>query len=284
MRPDVPEPGRKAEQLIARMRSYGPVAVALSGGVDSAVVARAAVEVWGNEAVAVTAVSPSLAESERVAARQTAAQIGIRHVELSTAEFERHEYRRNAGDRCYFCKDTLYSLATSQLTTLGVTALVNGANTDDTGDHRPGMIAARDHGVRSPLLEEGLSKSDVRQLARYWNLDVAEKPASPCLSSRIAYGVEVTAERVARVEHAEAFIRQVTGLADLRVRLEAGELARIEVPLDEVPRLLVGELRMQIAGELRRLGFRCVTVDLDGLRSGSLNALLPMIELGDHSS
>ena len=269
----------RAQRLIRRLRSCGSVAVAFSGGVDSAVVARAAFEALGDRAVAVTAVSPSLAMSELTIARDEARQIGIRHVEFATSEFERPEYRRNAGDRCFFCKDTLYELTASRLQQLGVEMIVNGANTEDLGDYRPGMQAATNHHVRSPLIEEGLNKAAVRDLARYWNLSVAEKPASPCLSSRIAYGVEVTEERVLRVEHAEAFLKTVTGLQELRVRHEANELARIEVPVDHVARLLEHDLRETITREFRSLGFRYVTVDLEGFRSGSLNSSLLLVEL-----
>lgn len=270
---------QRAQSLIQRLRSYGSVAVAFSGGVDSAVVARAAFEALGDMAIAVTAVSPSLATSELTIARAEARQIGIRHVEFSTQEFDRPEYRRNAGDRCFFCKDTLYELTASRLQELGVDVIVNGANTDDLGDYRPGMQAAKNHNVHSPLIEEGLNKAAVRELARYWNLSVAEKPASPCLSSRIAYGVEVTEERVARVERAEAFLKSATGLQELRVRHEANELARIEVPIDQLPQMLENGLRQRIATEFRSLGFKFVTVDLEGFRSGSLNASLPIVEL-----
>jgi uncharacterized protein len=268
-----------ANSLVARLRSYRSVAVAFSGGVDSAVVAKAAAIALGVRAVAVTAVSPSLAGSELEVARREAVLIGIRHVELQTSEFTRPEYRRNAGDRCFFCKDTLYELIQTRLHELAVELMANGANTDDLGDHRPGMQAAIDHRVRSPLIEEGLNKAAVRELARYWNLSVAEKPASPCLSSRIAYGVEVTEEKVFRVEQAEAFLKAATGLQELRVRHEANELARIEVPVDHVPRLLEPDLRDTITKELHSLGFRFVTVDLDGFRSGSMNTALPLVEL-----
>lgn len=272
-------PSAAAQSLVERLRSYGSVAVAFSGGVDSAVVANAAFIALGDRAVAVTAVSPSLAASELEIARQEARLIGIRHVELQTQEFNRTEYRRNAGDRCFYCKDTLYELTQSRLHELGVEVIANGANTDDLGDHRPGMKAAVGHGVRSPLIEEELNKAAVRELARYWKLSVAEKPASPCLSSRIAYGVEVTEERVFRVERAEAVLKAATGLQELRVRHEANELARIEVPVDHVAGLLEPDLRATITKELHLLGFRFVTVDLDGFRSGSMNSALPLVEL-----
>jgi uncharacterized protein len=268
-----------ARSLVVRLREYGSVAVAFSGGVDSAVVAKAAVLALNDQAVAVTAVSPSLAKSELEIARQEAALIGIRHIELQTPEFSRPEYRRNAGDRCFFCKDTLYELTSSSLPELGVEIIANGANTDDLGDHRPGMQAAVDHKVRSPLIEEGFNKARVRELARYWNLSVSEKPASPCLSSRIAYGVEVTEERVLRVERAEAMLKSLTGIQELRVRHEANELARIEVPIDQLALLLDLGLRSRISDEFHLLGFRFVTLDLDGFRSGSLNNALPLVQL-----
>ncbi len=268
-----------AQSLIERLSSYGSVAVAFSGGVDSAVVAKAAAVALGDRAVAVTAVSPSLASRELEIARQEAVLIGIRHVELQTSEFSRPEYRRNAGDRCFYCKDTLYELTKSRLHELAVEVIANGANTDDLGDHRPGMRAAIDHKICSPLIEEGLNKAAVRELARYWNLSVAEKPASPCLSSRIAYGVEVTEERVFRVEQAEVILKTFTGIQELRVRHEANELARIEVPVDQVARLLEPDLRLKITQEFHSLGFRFVTVDLDGFRSGSMNSVLPLVQL-----
>lgn len=277
--PDMTDIAATADRLVQRLRDCGPVAVAFSGGVDSAVVARAAFAAWKDRAVAITAVSPSLAESELETARTVATAIGIRHLELSTDEFLRPEYRRNAGDRCFYCKDTLYTLAGDRLQDLQVRCLVNGANTDDRGDHRPGMRAAAEHGVRSPLLEAGLSKSDVRRLARYWKLSVADKPASPCLASRIAYGVDVTPERLRRVEQAEALVRSLTGIDELRVRHEPGDLARIEVPLDRLPDLLAPAVRSAVVSGFQRLGFRSTTLDLAGFRSGNLNAALPVIDL-----
>lgn len=274
--PDVSDTASRLIELIGALRS---VAVAYSGGVDSAVVAMAARLALGDQAVAVTAVSPSLAAVERDTARREAALIGIRHVELPTNEFDNPRYRANAGDRCFFCKDTLYRLTRAQLDTLPAEWLLNGTNSDDLGDHRPGLQAAADHHVRSPLVELQCSKQRVRQLARYWNLRVAEKPAAPCLSSRVAYGVEVTAERVRRIELAEAFVRRLIPEGNLRVRCEDGEQARIEVDLPHVATLQQPDLRTAVSAELRRLGFRSVMVDPAGFRSGNLNQSLPLISL-----
>ena len=273
-----------ADRLVKRIRSYDSVAVAFSGGVDSAVVAKASFEACGAKAVAITAISPSLAASDRQIAAEVASAIGIRHVELSTDEFERIEYRRNAGDRCFYCKDTLYRLTESKLVELGVNCILNGTNTDDLGDYRPGLQAASDHSVRSPLVEEGIEKVLVRKLARFWKLSVADKPASPCLASRIAYGLEVTEERVQRVERAEEFLRQLTGLTELRVRHEANDLARIEVPLDAIPHICSDPLREQITTELQSLGFRFITIDIQGFRSGNMNDALPVVQLSKSPS
>lgn len=265
----------RRERLLALLRGYNRVAVAFSGGVDSAVVAMAARLACGEKAVAVTAVSPSLAEGELETAREVAGRIGIRHRLVDTREFERAGYVANAGNRCWFCKTELYSQIETLLPELDADVIANGANLDDRGDHRPGMQAAREHAVRSPLIEAGLTKADVRELARLWELPVWDKPASPCLSSRIAYGVEVTPERVARVDAAERFLREELEARELRVRLEANDLARIEVPLELLPRLTQPNLRERVAARFRELGFRYVTVDLEGFRSGSLNAVLP---------
>lgn len=272
---DIAQTARRLVDLLAGLKS---VAVAWSGGVDSAVVAKAAVLALKDQAVAVTAVSPSLAESERRVAQSEAVAIGIRHVEISTQEFVREEYRRNAGDRCFYCKDTLYTLMSDRMKKLGVDVLVNGANTDDLGDYRPGMTAAEQHGVRSPLIELGINKAGVRRLAHHWELNVADKPASPCLSSRIAYGVEVTESRVRQVELAEVCVRELTGLQEIRVRCEAGDLARIEVPVTELTQLVHSDVRTELVSRLTELGFTNVTLDLQGFRSGSLNAALVQLK------
>ncbi|MCA9073960.1 MAG: ATP-dependent sacrificial sulfur transferase LarE [Planctomycetaceae bacterium] len=266
----------KQRQLLDVLSSYGRVAVAFSAGVDSTVVAKAAQLACGADAVAVTADSPSLASGELDEAKQLAQQIGIRHQIVRTQEFDQNAYRANAGDRCYHCKAELYTRLEGMQEALDVDVIVNGANLDDRGDYRPGMQAASEHAVRSPLIEAGFTKQDVRDLAREWDLPVWDKPASPCLSSRIAYGVEVTQDRVRMVDAAEQFLKQTLGLRELRVRLEANELARIEVPIEDIPRLAEPTIRNAIDARLRSLGFRTVTLDLAGFRSGNLNEVLPL--------
>ena len=269
----------KLETLLATLAGYGRVAVAFSAGVDSTVVARAAQQACGDDAVAVTAVSPSLASGEREQAEQLAQQIGIRHVVIETDEFDNPDYLKNEPNRCYFCKTELYTRLGHILPQLDVDVIANGANVDDQGDHRPGMVAAGEHAVRSPLLDVGMTKQDVRDLAQHWDLPVWDKPAMPCLSSRIAYGVGVTTERVRRVDEAEKYLREEFGLLEFRVRHEANELARIEVPVDELPRLLDASNRQAITAKLRELGFAFVTIDLEGFRSGSLNSVIAVDDL-----
>ena len=263
-------------RLQAILAGYGRVAVAFSGGVDSAVVAQAAYLACGDRAVAVTAVSPSLASGELENAQAVARQIGIRHETISTDEFTNPEYLANPFHRCFFCKTTLYSRLTELAPRWNVDVLANGANLDDQGDHRPGLQAAAKFQVRSPLVEAGLNKAQVRAVARHWHLPVWDKPASPCLSSRIAYGVAVTPERVQRIDRAEAFLRTTFGLREFRVRLEANDLARIEIAETELDRVLSSSSRQQIRRSLHDLGFRYVTLDLDGFRSGSMNDVIPL--------
>ncbi|QDT17874.1 ATP-dependent sacrificial sulfur transferase LarE [Alienimonas californiensis] len=272
-----PELAEKRDRLLDALRTLGRVAVAFSGGVDSAVVAKAAALACGEDAVAVTADSPSLASGELETASSVAAAIGIRHRVLRTNEFASPDYLANASDRCFHCKSELYDRLGERLSELNADAVVNGANADDVGDHRPGMRAASDRGVRSPLLECGVTKAEVRTLAKAWGLPVWDKPASPCLSSRIAYGVPVTEARVRRVDAAEAWLKERFDLRECRVRCEANDLARVEVPRPALPRV-VGEAAT-VSEELRRLGFRYVTLDLEGFRSGSLNAALTPLTL-----
>jgi uncharacterized protein len=246
--------------------------------VDSTVVAQAARDALGDAALAVTAVSESLAEGEREEAEALAVRIGIRHRLIRTEEFADPNYLRNHPDRCYFCKSELYGRLAGLLGALGADVIASGANADDLGDHRPGMRAAGEHGVRHPLLECGLGKAAVRDLAREWGLPVWDKPATPCLSSRIAYGESVTPERVAMIDQAEQWLRR-RGFRLLRVRYHKGDMARIEVPIEELPRLAGPELRGELARAFHAIGFRYVTLDLEGFRSGSLNGVIPIESL-----
>ena len=263
------------DRLIETLRGYGRLAVAYSGGIDSTVVAQAAHEALGDAAIAVTAVSDSLATGELEEAQALARRIGIRHRVIRTEEFADPNYLRNNPDRCYFCKSELYGRLAGLLKELEVDTIASGANTDDLGDHRPGMRAASEHGVRHPLQECGLSKADVRALAKAWDLPTWDKPATPCLSSRIAYGEDVTTEKVRMIDQAEQWLRQ-RGLRLLRVRYHKGDMARIEVPLDELPRLTQPEVRDALVQTFRALGFKFITLDLEGFRSGSLNGLIPL--------
>lgn len=270
---------QKQQALLDWLSAWGRVAVTLSGGVDSSVVAAAAVRACGERAVGVTADSPSLASGELQAAQDLARRIGLRHVVLPTHEFDDPRYAANPSNRCFYCKSELYAQLIARRTDLGFDVVVNGANVDDRGDHRPGMVAAGDYGVRSPLLELGFTKADVRELARHWSLPVWDKPAAPCLSSRIAYGVAVTPERVRRIDLAESWLKDRLSVRELRVRLESNDLARIEVPLDALPRLVEPALRDALVEQFRAWGFRAVALDLEGFRSGSLNAALPAGDL-----
>jgi uncharacterized protein len=261
------------ERLIEQIRGYGSCAVAFSAGVDSTVVAKAARLALGDRAVAVTGASSSLASGELDEARRLAEFIGIRHEVLATDEFADLNYLRNNADRCYFCKSELYSKIEPLARRLGFAVVANGANLDDTGDYRPGMTAAAERSIRSPLVECSFGKNEVRAIAADWQLPVWDKPAMPCLSSRIAYGEEVTPERLAMIDAAERFLRSA-GFRELRVRYHKGDLARIEVPADAVPRLAAEPFRTDVVSELKRLGFKYLTLDLEGFRSGSQNLVL----------
>lgn len=266
----------KTARLLETLRGYGSVAVALSGGIDSTVVAMAAFKALGARAVAVTADSPSVPRAEIEEAKRLARHIGITHHVVSTAEFDDPNYLRNDGSRCYFCKSALYGRIQSKIGEWGAQVVASGANKDDLGDYRPGLTAAQEHGIRHPLVEAGFSKADVRELARHWSLPTWDKPASPCLSSRLAPGVAVTTERTSRVEAAEIYLRDL-GYRECRVRVHQDELARIEVPAEGLARLVAdSEARARLAAYLRGLGFRYVTLDLEGFRSGSLNDLVSL--------
>lgn len=265
----------RRDRLLEILRDLGSVAVAFSGGIDSTVVARAAFEALGERAIAVTADSASVPRAEIVEARRLAELIGIRHRVVLTNEFSDPQYLKNDGARCYYCKSELYSTIESLRPELGVAFVCSGANLDDQGDYRPGLKAAAEHRVRHPLQEAGLTKADVRALALAWGLPTWDKPASPCLSSRLAPGVAVTVERTARVEAAERYLHAL-GFRECRVRLHEGELARIEVSAEGLARLAEPEQRETLVATFRELGFRYVTLDLQGFRSGNLNDLISL--------
>ena len=241
-------------------------------------VAKAAQLALGEQAIAVTAHSPSLAEGELDQARELARLIGIRHEVIETNEFANPDYVRNAPDRCYHCKSELYTRLDGLAEQFGVAVAVNGANADDLQDYRPGMRAAGEHQVLSPLAECGITKAEVRLLAAEWGLPVWDKPATPCLSSRIAYGEAVTPERLKMIDRAEQYLRRL-GLRTVRVRYHQGDLARLEVPLEAAAQLCEPETRAALVAELKQLGFKFVTLDLEGFRSGSLNTLVPLAVL-----
>lgn len=267
--------GTKRDRLIELIRSFDSIAVAFSAGVDSTVVAKAAQLALGDKAVAVTSTSASLAAGELDEAKSLAKRIGIEHIVLETKEFSNPDYWRNAPDRCYHCKTELYTQLDCLAERLGVKVTLNGANVDDAGDYRPGMRAAAEHEVRSPLADCGFTKADVRALAAAWRLPVADKPATPCLSSRVAYGEEVTPDRLRMIDEAEQFLRSC-GFREVRVRYHRGDLARIEVPVEKLESLAESGLMSRIIGHLSGLGFRFVTLDLQGFRSGSLNSLVQL--------
>jgi len=264
------------ERLVALVAGYGSCAVAYSGGVDSAVVAKAAREALGDRAIAVTGVSASLADGELEQAESLARLIGIRHERLTTDEVQNPAYAANAPDRCFHCKMVLYTKLGALAKRLDLAVIANGTNADDLGDYRPGLAAAAEHGVCSPLAECRFTKADVRALAASWGLPVAGKPASPCLSSRIAYGQAVTPERLRMIDRAEQVVRSL-GIEVCRVRCLEGDVARIEVPLESIP--LVNEHEALLTPALTALGFASVIVDPRGFRSGRLNEGLSVYQI-----
>jgi uncharacterized protein len=260
----------KRARLLATIAGYGSCAVAYSGGVDSAVVAKAAQLALGERAIAVTGVSASLADGELEQAAALASEIGIRHEPLATNELASAAYTANAPDRCFHCKTELYTQLAVVAARLGVAQIASGTNLDDLGDYRPGLAAATAHGIRQPLVDCGITKADVRALAAAWNLPVAAKPASPCLSSRVAYGQSVTPERLRMIDRAEQFLRSL-GFPVCRVRYREGDIGSVEVPRELLGRFDDASTLTTVERELNQLGFREVAIDPAGFRSGSLN-------------
>ena len=252
-----------------RLQSLSSVVVAYSGGVDSAYLAWAAHRVLGVRALSVTADSPSYPDRHRQMAVAIARDFQLPHEIIATRELERPEYRANPANRCYFCKHELYSTLSALARARGFQAIVDGSNADDRGDYRPGRQAAREFGVLSPLDEASLTKTDIRELSREAGLPTWDEPASACLSSRIPYGSDVTDEKLRAIEQAEEALRHL-GFRIVRVR-HHGDIARIELGRDEIPRALAAGTAEAIDAALRALGFRYVTIDLRGYRLGSLN-------------
>ena len=264
----------KRDRLLELVRSYGSCAVAFSGGLDSTVLAKAAQLALGDRAVAVTGTSASLAAGELDQCRELARQIGIRHEVIQTEELSNPEYRKNTADRCYHCKTELFTRLEAIARQSDAAVVADGSNRDDHGEHRPGLRAAREQKVRSPLAECGFAKPEIRQLAAHWELPTWDKPATPCLSSRIAYGEPVTPERLAMIDQAERFLRG-HGFQPLRVRYHKGDMARIEVAPEMLARFLDERFRREVLQRLGAIGFKYVSLDLEGFRSGSLNTVLP---------
>lgn len=269
---DARDAGEKEARLFARLNEIGSVIVAFSGGADSAYLAWAAHETLGARALAVTALSTSFPEYDRRQAEAFAREAGLTHEFIETHEFENPLYVVNQADRCYHCKAELFGRLAKLRAERGYAAMAYGVNADDVRDFRPGHRAAMEFGVLAPLLDAGLNKAEIRQLSRRAELSSWDRPAAACLSSRVPYGVPVTLENLSRIERAESVLREM-GFRQFRVRSH-GELARIEIAPDELPRALEVSVTRAIAAAVRETGFEYVTLDLEGYRQGSLNAAL----------
>lgn len=264
----------KLAALRAQLAALGSVVVAYSGGLDSAFVLAIAQRALGDRAVGLTAFSPSVPQRERVDAARIAAELGARHIVVHSQELHDPRYATNPDNRCFYCKSELYRLSEQQRRELGFAHVVNGTNVDDLGDYRPGLEAATAAGVRSPLVEAGLHKDEIRSLAKQLGLGFWDKPAAACLSSRIPYGTAITTERLSQVERLEDALHAL-GLRQVRVRHHE-QLARVEVAKDELETAFAARNEIVEAG--KALGFTYVTLDLAGYRTGSLNALLRVLQ------
>src|SRR5574340_1442770 len=263
---------QKQERLFDLLRGMGRVMIAFSGGTDSAYLAWAARQALGDDALAVTADSASMPESHKRDAEAFARRFQIRYEYIATREFDNPDYARNAPDRCFHCKDELFTRLEELGRERGIAHIVYGVNADDLGDYRPGQNAAQKHKVNAPLVEAGLSKAEIRELSRDAGLPTWDRPASACLSSRIPYGTPVTIQNVKTVETGEDEIKAL-GFRQFRVRFH-GELVRIEISRDEMDRALDPEMARRFTAIFKRLGFKYVTLDLEGYRQGSMNEVL----------
>jgi pyridinium-3,5-biscarboxylic acid mononucleotide sulfurtransferase len=264
----------KRERLYSLLQEMEGVVVAYSGGVDSSYLLAASLTALGPERVlAVTADSPTYPAAERNEAAQLAQQLGAQQRIIATAELDDPRFASNPPDRCYYCKGHLFQDLTAIAQEAGMATVVYGATLDDLGDHRPGMLAAKEAGARAPLIEAALTKDDVRALSQRMGLPTWDKPAQACLASRFPYRASITAEALGQVEQAEALLRTEFGLRQVRVR-HHGTVARLEVELADLPRLLDQETRQRLVAGLKALNYTYVTLDLEGFRSGSMNAVL----------
>ena len=262
----------KKEKLLSNLRALGKVIVAYSGGTDSAFLAWAANEALGDNAVAVTADSPSIPESHKRDAAEYARQLGFRHEVVKTHEFDNPDYVKNDANRCYHCKDELFTCLDAFSKEKGIGTIVYGVNQDDLGDYRPGQQAAKLHEVKAPLVEAGLTKAEIRALAKEAGLPFWDRPAAACLSSRIPYGTTVTPDRIKKIETGEEAIKAL-GFRQFRVRFH-GELVRLEFAPEELAKALNLEMAAKLTTIFKPLGFHYVTIDLEGYRQGALNEVL----------
>jgi uncharacterized protein len=262
----------KQARLLGLLSERSSVIVALSGGADSAYLAWAAQRALGEKALSVTAVSPSFSAHDRSMVEEFVSKTGIQHEFVDTHEMENPAYRANASDRCFYCKDELFSVLDAIALARGFAATAYGVNADDTLDFRPGHRAATEHRVMAPLLDAGLRKAEIRLLSQRAGLPTWDRPASACLASRVPYGTEVTPERLGLIERGEAALREL-GFRQFRVRLH-DKLARVEIAPEEMARAVSPEMTSAISRDLKRAGFTFVALDLDGYRQGSLNEVI----------
>lgn len=270
----------KYDRLVEIISGLGRVVVAFSGGVDSTFLARAARDALADQALLVTADSESYPSAELEEAQRLAALLGMRHLVIETRELDNPDYAKNPPNRCFFCKEELFTKLKPVAEREGGAHLIYGANVDDLGDHRPGMQAARLAEVKAPLIDAGLTKVEIRELSRRLGLPTWDKPSFACLSSRFPYGDVITREKLRQVEQAEAFVRSL-GFRQFRVR-HHDRLARLEIPLEEIPWLWEEGRHEKIVARLRELGYLYVTVDLKGFRSGSMNEMLRLLTKPPH--